>query len=66
VVVVCGQCKSKLYGYSDGDMHQLYLCWACGKFYIIPEIEDAFNTMIDMNPHLILDFIKSGHLTKIV
>lgn len=60
----CERCKKKMYGYSD-SVHDIWLCWRCGKFSGTTRIHDDFTELIMMNPLIIIDLIHNGCLKPI-
>ena len=55
------QCGKKMYEYTDG-VHDINLCFACGKFSGDAAGDSEFTYMILNNPHVILGMIKEKFL----
>ena len=55
------QCGKKFYGYTDG-VHEIDLCFACGKFSGDANGDSEFTYMVLNNPEVILGMIKEKFL----
>jgi hypothetical protein len=66
VIRVCDRCNSKMSHYQDVDrLHEVWLCWGCGKFDGNTKINDSFNDVLTFNPMLIIDMIEDKHLKPV-
>ena len=57
-------CGSKRYGYEDG-MHEVWLCYKCGKFIGTAGGDALFSTLAKKQPEVILTMIQEKILTPI-
>ena len=55
------KCGKKLYGFSDGR-HEVYLCYACGKFIGHANGDAEFAAIVLLNPNMILGMIQDKYL----
>lgn len=60
----CTKCKKDMLGYSD-SVHDVWLCWRCGKFDGSTRTDDDFTEMITKNPMMILYLIDAQALKPI-
>ena len=60
----CG-CGMRRYGYGDG-MHEIWLCYKCGKFIGTAGGDIFFSMMAKERPELILTMVREKILTPIV
>ena len=58
------ECNKKLYGYGDG-VHEVWLCYNCGKFYGIAGGDALFSIMAKSEPELVLEMIQEKLLIPI-
>ena len=58
------QCGKKLYGYGDG-VHEVWLCYVCGKFIGTAGGDTMFGLMAKAAPELIMRMIHEKILTPI-
>jgi len=62
----CEKCHRNMSHYKDIDrLHELWLCWNCGKFDGNTKINDSFEDLLSFNPMLILDLIQDKHLIPV-
>ena len=60
---VC-DCGKKLYGYGDG-VHEIWLCYKCGKFIGQANGDAMFGMMAKTHPEIIMVMIHEKILTPI-
>ena len=58
------QCGQKRYGYGDG-MHEIWLCYKCGKFVGTAGGDVFFSMMAQEPPEMILTMVQEKILTPI-
>ena len=58
------QCGQKRYGYGDG-MHEIWLCYKCGKFVGTAGGDVFFSMMAQEHPEMILTMVQEKILTPI-
>ena len=58
------QCGQKRYGYGDG-MHEIWLCYKCGKFIGTAGGDIFFSMMAQEHPEMILTMVQEKILTPI-
>ena len=58
------KCGKKLYGYGDG-IHEVWLCYKCGRFVGRAGGDPIFGTMLKCDPNMVMDLIHEGHLRPI-
>ena len=58
------QCGKKRYGYGDG-VHEIWLCYGCGKFIGTAGGDVFFTTMAKEHPEIILTMVQEKILTPI-
>ena len=58
------QCGQKRYGYGDG-MHEIWLCYKCGKFVVTAGGDVFFSMMAQEHPEMILTMVQEKILTPI-
>jgi len=58
------QCGKKLYGYGDG-VHEIWLCYKCGKFIGTAGGDTMFGIMAKASPQFIMTMIYEKILTPI-
>jgi len=57
-------CGQKRYGYEDG-LHEIWLCYKCGKFIGTGGGDAFFITMAEEHPEIILTMVQEKILTPI-
>ena len=57
-------CGTKRYGYGDG-MHEVWLCYKCGKFVGTAGGDAFFSMMAKEHPEIILTMVQEKILTPI-
>ena len=60
----CNSCGKKLYGYVDG-VHEIWLCYKCGKFIGKAGGDPIFAMMAEEHPEVILTMVQEKILTPI-
>ena len=58
------KCGKKLYGYGDG-VHEVWLCYKCGRFIGQAGGDPVFGTMLKTEPSMVMDLIHEGLLKPI-
>ena len=58
------KCGKKRYGYEDG-LHEIWLCYACGKFIGQAGGDKFFAQMAKEHPEIILTMVQEKLLTPI-
>jgi len=58
------ECGQKRYGYEDG-LHEIWLCYKCGKFIGTAGGDVFFTTMAKEHPEIILTMVQEKILTPI-
>ena len=55
------ECGKKQYGYTDG-VHNVYICYNCGRFDGVAHGDASFIAMISEDPLVLLGMIKEEYL----
>ncbi len=52
------ECGKKMYGYTDDDDHEIYVCYSCGKFEGSSNGDREFFEIITTDPLIIISMIE--------
>ena len=55
-------CGHKMYGYTDDDEHEIFVCYNCGKFEGSSNGDTEFMDMVTDEPLVIISMIENKQL----